>query len=52
MTHHEQIDAFSNELDAMVERFRREFDLTYADVVGTLHMKAWLMCKEASDQNS
>jgi hypothetical protein len=50
MTDKEQTDAFSDDLDKLVERYRQEFEMTYAQVVGTLHMKAWLMCAEANDR--
>lgn len=50
MDTNEQTDAFANELDALVDRFRSEFDLTYAVVVGVLHMKAHLLCVEAAKE--
>lgn len=50
MDHQQQIFAFGDELDKLVERYRREFDMTYADVVGVLFMKAHLLCEEASHQ--
>ena len=47
MTDHEQIIAFSNDLDALVNRYRVEFDMTYAAVIGVLHMRAHTLCAEA-----
>lgn len=44
------VEHFADELDRIVRRARFEYDLTYAEVVGTLQMKAWLLCDEASDQ--
>lgn len=49
MSDAEQISAFATELDALVERYREEFDLTYAAVVGALHMKAFEICREAEE---
>lgn len=51
MDHNEQTEAFAAELDALVDRFRSEFDLTYAVVVGVLHIKAHLMCAEAAKED-
>lgn len=51
MTEREQIDEFSNKLDELVNQYRSEFDLTYASVVGTLQMKAWLLCQEAEQRS-
>lgn len=50
MSEKEQIEQFSNELDKLVERFRKEYELTYGSVVGSLHMKAYLLCKEAQER--
>jgi hypothetical protein len=48
MDHKEQTDAFAAELDALVDRFCKEFDLTYAIAVGVLHLKAHLLCADAA----
>lgn len=50
MSEIEQIDHFSNELDALVNRFRDEYDISYASVIGILHMKAHTLCGEAEDR--
>jgi len=47
MNEKEQIQAFADDLDRLVDRYRGEFDLSYASVVGTLNMKAHLLCSEA-----
>lgn len=47
MTRQDQQSAFSSELDRLVERFRQEFDLTYADIAGVLTLKLHCMCQEA-----
>lgn len=44
----EQVTAFSDELDKLVERFRLEFDMSYAQVIGVFQMKSWLLMKEAN----
>lgn len=36
MPYHEQVDAFSNDLEALVERYHKEFDLTRETMVGCL----------------
>lgn len=50
MDHKEQIQHFADELDRLVERFRSEYDLTYAATVGALMMKAHLLMAEAADR--
>lgn len=50
MSAQEQTNHFANELDNLVERFRKEYDLTFATVVGVLQMKAWLLCQEAQER--
>lgn len=45
-----QVEHFADELDRLVDRFRSEYDLSYAAVVGTLHMKANLLCNEAEER--
>lgn len=48
MSDGEQITHFADELDKLVDRFRSEYEITMAGVVGVLHMKAHLLCEEAS----
>lgn len=50
MTDKEQTDAFADDLDKLVERYRLEFEMTYAQVVGVLQMKSHLLCNEAEDR--
>ena len=38
MTQSEQILALSNELDRLIDRFRHEYDISVAAVVGVLEM--------------
>lgn len=42
---------FGDELDKLIDRFRDEYDVTYATIVGTLHMKAYLLCAEAEERD-
>ena len=48
MTDREQIDHFANDLDALVERYSHEYDMTYAAVLGILQMKIHSLCQEAA----
>ncbi len=47
MTESEQIDAFASELDALINRFRAEFDMTYAATIGTLMLAVHDLQQEA-----
>lgn len=49
MTEKEQINHFADDLDNLVERYRSEYDISYASIVGSLSMKAFLLAQEASD---
>lgn len=49
MNDKEQIYQFGNELDNLVDRFRQEYEMSYAAIVGTLHIKAHLLCSEAAE---
>jgi len=51
MTHQEQITAFADSLDKMVNRYRSEFDLPLASAVGVLHFKAHLLMTEAQENH-
>jgi hypothetical protein len=50
MSHNDQVRHLADELDRLIERFRSEYDLNYAAVVGTLQMKCYLLCQEAQDR--
>ncbi len=47
----QQIFAFADDIDRLVERYRSEFDMTYAAVVGVLFMKSQLLCGEAGEKD-
>lgn len=42
-----QITAFENEIEKVIQRFRHEYQLPYASLIGSLHLKAHELCKEA-----
>lgn len=42
-----QASHFANDLEALIMRYRREYDLTYASLVGVLHLQTHLLCCEA-----
>lgn len=52
MDANEQIKHFANELDNLVDRYRIEYDLSYAAVVGALAMKQHLLCGEAEERHN
>jgi hypothetical protein len=45
-----QVTQFANEIDRLVDRFRSEYDLTYAEAVGVLTMKTHLLCAESAER--
>lgn len=45
-----QTEMLSNELDALIERFRHEYDITYAEMAGVLQMKIFLLNREAEER--
>lgn len=50
MKQKEQIEHLANELDALIGRFSEEYDLSYAAVIGVLHMKIHLLEKQAIEE--
>lgn len=51
MTSREQLKAFSNELDKLVDRFGEEYDLSYAQIIGTMQYKVHLLCEQAGEES-
>lgn len=51
MSEKEQIDHFADDLDRLVDRYRKEYEMSYASVVGTLQMKINLLCAEAGRED-
>lgn len=43
---------FSHDLDALIERYRIEFDITYAQLVGALTIRVWRMSKESQEPDT
>lgn len=44
-----QIDAFENEIEKVIARFRQEYQIPYASLIGVLQLKQYELCKEAWD---
>lgn len=51
MNQQEQTSAFCNDLDKLVDRYAKEFDLTYASVIGCLQLKIFEICQQAYDED-
>ena len=51
MSDKEQAEKFGEELDNLVDRFRDEWDLSYAVVIGLLTVKAQALCAECSESD-
>lgn len=45
----EQIIALEAELKALIQRFRLEFEIPYASVIGVLNMEAMTLHREAHE---
>lgn len=50
MTDKQQIDQLSDSLDALIDRVRDEYDMSYASVIGVLQMKIHTLLHEAEDK--
>lgn len=48
MSSADQCKAFLKDLNTLVDRYRKEFDLTYPQVVGSLHIVAADLCADAN----
>jgi len=47
MTQPDQAQHFANDLEALITRYRHEYDLTYSTMVGVLHLQTFMLCREA-----
>lgn len=47
MTEQDQIKAFNKDINCVIERYRIEFDLSYASAIGTLVIRAISLSNEA-----
>ena len=50
MDTNEQIEHFAGDIDKLVDRYRSEYELAYASVVGVLQVKIHLLCAEAQER--
>ncbi len=50
MSEKDQTDHFAGDIDGLVDRYRSEYEMTYASIVGVLQMKIWLLCAEADNR--
>lgn len=48
----EQIRHFQNELDKLIQRYRHEYNITYASVIGILFAAAQLMVDETKTKKN
>ena len=55
MKQEDQQDAFYIELENLIDRYRSEFNMTYASFIGVLHMAVWELsneCLNVEDEDS
>ena len=45
-----RVEHLGDEIDKIINHFRMEYDMTYAEAVGVLFMKAQLLCEEAAEE--
>ena len=50
MTEKEQIVAFAREVDALVARFEKEFELSYAAAIGVMQLKIHSLCVSSGEE--
>ena len=50
MKKNKQIDVFEHELTKFIDKFRKEFTLTYAEVIGTIEIKLHSLKDEANKE--
>jgi len=51
MDKQEQVTAFAESLDALVDQYAKEFDLTCYDMIGVLEVKKHELCNEALESD-
>jgi len=47
MTQPDQAQHFANDLEALITRYRHEYELTYSTLIGVLHLQTFMLCREA-----
>ncbi len=52
MTEAEQIVAFESELDALICRYRSDFTMTYASMIGVLQIQVHILITDACDESA
>lgn len=52
MNHQAQIDALADELEAVLNRFREEFDIPYASAIGVLETLKFDLLQEMLEDES
>ncbi len=52
MTDREQIKAFADDLDRLVERYAIEFEISYGGIIGAMFAKCHLLCNQAAAQEN
>lgn len=50
MTDREQLMAFADDLDRLVDRYAQEFEISYGAIIGAMFAKMHLLCDQARDQ--
>jgi hypothetical protein len=50
MTEEDQTNHFSNDVDKLVDRYRDQYEMSYAACVGVFTMKIHQLCKEADER--
>ena len=51
MTEHEQTDAFAADIERVIQRYRKEFQISYAAVIGILFIKAHDLASETLEDD-
>lgn len=47
----DQTTHFANDLEALITRYRHEYDITYAQLVGVLQLQVHLLCRETAERS-
>lgn len=51
MNEKEQIQHLSDDLRRLIQRYRREYEITYASVIGVLHVTAFELLHDAHGED-
>jgi len=47
----DQTRHFANDLEALIGRYRQEYEITYAQLIGVLQLQAHMLCRETVEQS-